>query len=43
MSNIVRGKEIKVRKGIHPFETYMNDPSTTEANDLITHINFAVK
>ena len=43
MSNVVRGKEINVRKNVHPFETYMNDPSTTDPHELIIHINFAVK
>ncbi|MDF1698476.1 MAG: SRPBCC family protein [Saprospiraceae bacterium] len=38
-----RNKEIKGRKGIHPFETYGNSPADTDPNDLITHINFAVK
>lgn len=38
-----RNKEIKGRRGIHPFETYGNSPADTDPKDLITHINFALK
>jgi len=41
--NLIRSKEIKIVKGYHPFETYGNSPQDSEPNDLITHINFAVK
>jgi len=41
--NMQRNKEIKVKKGIHPFETYGNSPMNTEPKDLISRINFAVK
>lgn len=40
---MVRNKEIKPKKSIHPFETYGNSPNNTDPNDLITYINFAVK
>jgi predicted transcriptional regulator YdeE len=43
MYNMQRGKEFKIKKDIHPFETYGNDPATTPENELITHINFAIK
>lgn len=43
MHNLIRSKEIKVVKGYHPFETYGNSPQDTDPNDLITHINFAIK
>ncbi|GLR16416.1 SRPBCC family protein [Portibacter lacus] len=43
MSNMQRSKEFKVRKDIFPFETYKNDPGSTAENELLTHINFAVK
>lgn len=43
MQNLIRSKEIKVAKGYHPFETYGNSPQDTPENDLITHINFALK
>lgn len=38
-----RGKEFKPKKGIHPFETYPNNPETTPENELITLLHFAVK
>ena len=41
--NMQRGKEFKIRRDIHPFETYGNDPITTDAKELITHVNFAIK
>ncbi|MEM9545428.1 MAG: SRPBCC family protein [Bacteroidota bacterium] len=40
---MVRQKEIRPNKSIHPFETYGNSPMDTHPHDLITHINFAVK
>jgi len=43
MHNLIRSKEIKVVKGYHPFETYGNSPQDTAPNELVTHINFAVK
>jgi len=43
MYTMVRQKEIRPRKRIHPFETYGNNPNDTDPNDLITHIHFAVK
>ncbi len=43
MYSMQRGKEFKMRKDIHPFETYGNSPKDTDPKDLITHINFAVK
>jgi len=38
-----RNKEIKGRKDIYPFETYLNSPEDTDPKELITRINFAVK
>jgi len=38
-----RSKEIKVKKSIHPFETYGNSPMDTDPKDLISRIHFAVK
>lgn len=38
-----RGKEIKVIKGIHPFEIYRNNPREVDEKDLITDVNFAIK
>lgn len=43
MYTMVRNKEIKPNKGIHPFETYGNNPLETDPNNLVTHINFAIK
>ncbi len=43
LQSMIRAKEIKVKKGIHPYETYVNNPGDTDPNDLITQINFAVK
>jgi len=43
IQNLIRSKEIKIKKNYHPFEIYGNSPSDTDANNLITHINFAVK
>ena len=37
-----RAKEFKPKKGIHPFEVYINDPADTAEKDLVTDINFAV-
>ncbi len=41
--SMMRNKEFKAIKGIHPFETYVNDPSEVAENDLITQIHFACK
>lgn len=38
-----RNKEIKIKQGYHPFETYGNSPKDTNPNDLITYVNFALK
>ncbi|REE01774.1 SRPBCC family protein [Marinoscillum furvescens] len=43
MMNMQRGKAFKHRKGIHPFETYVSDPSNTSPNELVTDVNFAIK
>ncbi len=37
-----RAKTLKMKKGIHPFETYINDPAEVAPEALITDINFAV-
>ena len=41
--NIERGKEFKMNKKIHPFETYLNDPADVAANELVTEIHFPAK
>ncbi|MBV6644521.1 MAG: SRPBCC family protein [Cyclobacteriaceae bacterium] len=38
-----RGKELKLKKGVHPFEVYLNSPEEVDEKELITDINFAVK
>ena len=43
MYTMHRNKEIKIKKGYHPFETYGNSPKNTYSKDLITYINFALK
>lgn len=43
MMNLQRSKAFKYKKGIHPFEEYLNDPSTTDPLEYKTAIRFAVK
>jgi len=43
MYTMARNKELKVKKGFDPFETYGNSPMNTKPEDLISYINFAVK
>ncbi|WP_286756913.1 SRPBCC family protein [Roseivirga sp. UBA838] len=43
MANLQRSKAFKNRKGIHPFEEYLNDPSETDPKSLKTAVRFAVK
>ena len=43
MMMVVRNKEIKPVRGIHPFETYENMPGEVPEDQLITDIHFAVK
>lgn len=43
MQMMIRSKEIKPVKKIHPFETYGNSPTEVSEKELITDINFAVK
>lgn len=38
-----RAKEFKTKKGIHPFERYLNNPEDTPEKELITQVHFAVK
>ena len=38
-----RNKELKVKRKVHPFEVYRNDPSKTPENELITDIFFPLK
>jgi len=38
-----RSKKFKMNKGIHPFETYENDPDNTDENDLVTVVHFPMK
>ncbi|MEQ8472965.1 MAG: SRPBCC family protein [Marinoscillum sp.] len=41
--NLERAKVFKHKKGIHPFESYVNSPVDTDEKQLITDVNFAVK
>lgn len=41
--NMQQNKELKCQKNIHPFEVYVNDPTNTDKNDLITDISFPIK
>jgi hypothetical protein len=43
MQMMMRNKEFRAVKGIHPFETYANAPGEVDEKELITDINFAVK
>ncbi|MGK0317049.1 MAG: putative transcriptional regulator YdeE/uncharacterized protein YndB with AHSA1/START domain [Saprospiraceae bacterium] len=43
MYTMHRNKEINIKKGYHPFETYGNSPKDTDPKNLITYINFALK
>lgn len=43
MYNMHQNKEIKIKKGYAPFETYGNSPKNTDPKELISYINFAVK
>ncbi len=41
--NMQRGKEFKMKRGIHPFERYHNKPGDVPDKELIADICFAVK
>ena len=41
--NRQRSKVFKPKKGVHPFEVYVNDPQNTPEKELVTSIHFAVK
>ncbi|MGJ8680391.1 GyrI-like domain-containing protein, partial [Paraglaciecola sp.] len=41
--NMQQNKEIKCNKRIHPFEVYLNDPTDTAPDKLITEVNFPLK
>ena len=43
LNSMQRNKEFKYNKKIHPFEVYVSNPSETDAKDLITDVNFAIK
>lgn len=43
IQNMIRNKEFKPLKGVHPFETYNSDPREVSENDLVTGIHFMVK
>ncbi|MBK8501634.1 MAG: SRPBCC family protein [Saprospiraceae bacterium] len=43
MHMMLRNKEFKAKKGIHPFESYINMPGEVPDQDLITDIHFAIK
>jgi hypothetical protein len=38
-----RNKEIKLEKGLHPFESYVNTPGEVPDGELIADIRFAIK
>ena len=38
-----RGKEFKLKKGIHPFEHYVSNPMETDEKDLVTDVYFAIQ
>ena len=40
---MMRNKEFKAIKNYHPVEFYLNDPSETKPQDLITDVSFAIK
>lgn len=41
--SVRQAKEIKPKKGYHPFEVYINDPQETKSEDLITEIKMPIK
>lgn len=43
MYSMHQRKKIKLKKGIHPFETYDSDPTMVAPKDLVTGIHFAVQ
>lgn len=43
MSNLQRSKVFRYNKKIHPFEEYLNDPSSTDPLEYQSAIRFAVK
>jgi len=43
VSNLQRSKTFKPIKGVHPFEEYLNDPSTTDPLEYKTAVRFLVK
>ena len=42
ISNLQRSKAFKAKKGVHPFEEYLTDPTKTQPLDYKTAIRFAV-
>ena len=36
-------KKFKMKKGIDPFEVYVNDPAKVDAKELVTEVHFAVR
>lgn len=43
MYTMVRSKEFKAKKGVHPFEHYVTNPQDTEPKDSITDVIFAIQ
>ena len=43
LGTMTRNKEIKSKRGIHPFEIYIDDPNEVEGKDLRTKVYFAIK
>ena len=43
MESLKRSKDFKVKRGLHPFETYENDPQDVDEKDLIVDIHFPVR
>jgi len=38
-----RRNEFKAKRGIHPFETYLNQPHEVPDNELVAEVHFAIK
>lgn len=43
LQSMKQNKKFKMVKRIHPFETYENDPSQVDANDLVTEVHFPIR
>ena len=43
MHGMGRRNEFKAKRGIHPFETYLNQPHEVPDNELVAEVHFAIK